>query len=193
MRSPRSFGGPRSRQEQSSPPPAPGKARSQDASWSRLATRRARAQAQPGPAPALEARSAGPGLYDLRSFYGATEELWFPREDLRGAPWDSDQYERWSPSNFVKNFKTPALVITGELDFRVPYTQSLQYFTALQERGVPSRLVVFPKAGHWPGWQEMMYYYAQHLDWFHRYLGGEPSKFDLEQWDRLRAIPLNKN
>ncbi len=128
------------------------------------------------------------GLYDLRSFYGATEELWFPHEDLRGAPWDSAEYERWSPSNFVENFRTPALVITGELDFRVPYTQSLQYFTALQERRVPSRLVVFPNAGHWPGWQEMMYYYAQHLDWFHRHLGGENSDFDLEAWDRSRAI-----
>ncbi len=133
------------------------------------------------------------GLYDLRSFYGATEELWFPRQDLRGAPWDSADYERWSPSGLVKNFQTPALVITGELDFRVPYTQSLQYFTALQERGVPARLVVFPNAGHWPGWQEMMFYYAQHLDWFHRYLGGEPSGLDLEAWDRLGTIPLAKN
>jgi dipeptidyl aminopeptidase/acylaminoacyl peptidase len=130
------------------------------------------------------------GLYDLRSFYGATEELWFPIKDLCGSPWSSPEYERWSPSNHVANFKTPALVLTGELDFRVPYTQSLQYFTALQERGVPSRLVVFPKAGHWPGWQEMMYYYAQHLDWFQRYLGGGGTSFDLERWALEGRIPL---
>jgi dipeptidyl aminopeptidase/acylaminoacyl peptidase len=75
------------------------------------------------------------------------------------------------------------------LDFRVPYTQSLQYFTALQERGVDSRLVVFPDAGHWPGWQEMLFYYAAHVDWFHKYLGGEALGRDLEQWVQLRAMP----
>ena len=53
------------------------------------------------------------GLYDLRSFHGATEELWFPEWDLKGKPWDSSQYEKWSPSNFVKNFKTPTLVISA--------------------------------------------------------------------------------
>ena len=65
------------------------------------------------------------GMYDLRSFYGATEELWFPEWDLKGQPWNSQLYEKWSPSNSVKNFKTPCLVITGERDYRVPYTQSL--------------------------------------------------------------------
>lgn len=129
------------------------------------------------------------GLYDLRSFYGATEELWFPRKDFGGPPWTSDQYERWSPSNFAAKFKTPALVISGELDFRVPYTQSLQYFTALQERGVPSRLAIFPNAGHWPGWQEMLFYYGAHVDWFHRWLGGEPLGRDLNEWARMRRMP----
>jgi dipeptidyl aminopeptidase/acylaminoacyl peptidase len=129
------------------------------------------------------------GLYDLRSFYGATEELWFPERDLHGVPWHSDHYERWSPSNFVNDFKTPALVITGEQDFRVPYTQSLQYFTALQERGVESRLVVFPNAGHWPGWQEMLFYYGAHVDWFSRWLGSEPLGRDLGEWARTRRMP----
>ena len=137
----------------------------------------------------FKCQAAMMGLYDLRSFYGATEELWFPKRDLGGAPWNSPQFEKWSPSNFVEKFKTPALVITGELDFRVPYTQSLQYFTALQERGVPSRLVVFPNAGHWPGWQEMLFYYGAHVDWFHRWLGGEPLGRDLEEWARLRSMP----
>jgi hypothetical protein len=71
------------------------------------------------------------GIFDLDSFYGATEELWFPERDL-GIPWkDEENYARWSPSSYVENFRTPALVITGELDYRCPYTQSLGYFTAL--------------------------------------------------------------
>ncbi len=128
------------------------------------------------------------GLYDLRSFHGSTEELWFPEKDLCGTPWTSDHYETWSPSNFVENFKTPALVITGEQDFRVPYTQSLMYFTALQKQGVPSRLVVFPKAGHWPSWQEMAFYYNAHLDWFQQWLGGEPGPWNLDEHARNRAF-----
>jgi len=112
------------------------------------------------------------GLYDLRSFYGATEELWFPEWDLRGQPGSSPQYEAMSPSSYAANFKTPCLVITGERDYRVPYTQGLQMFTALQKTGVPSRLIVYSNAGHWPSWYEMALYYTAHLDWFHRYLGG---------------------
>ena len=71
-----------------------------------------------------------------------------------------------------------ALVITGQRDFRVPYAQSLMFFTDLQKRGVPSRLVVFENAGHWPAWYEMALYYAAHLDWFHKYLGGGESPWD---------------
>jgi len=112
------------------------------------------------------------GVYDLRSMWGATEELWFPEWDLKGRPWDSPQYEKFSPSNYVKNFKTPALVISGERDYRVPYTQSLQFFTALQAMRVPSRLIIYSNAGHWPSWYEMALYYTAHLEWFHQYLGG---------------------
>ena len=91
------------------------------------------------------------GVYDLRSMHGATEELWFPRWDLGGTPWENpDGYERMNPSSRVKQFKTPCLVITGEKDYRVPYTQSLQFFTDLQSMGVPSRLLVFKNDGHWP-------------------------------------------
>jgi dipeptidyl aminopeptidase/acylaminoacyl peptidase len=112
------------------------------------------------------------GLYDLRSFYGGTEELWFPEWDLKGQPWNSDLYEKFSPSLAVKNFKTPALIISGERDFRIPYTQSLQFFTALQKMGVPSKLIIYSNAGHWPSWYEMALYYTAHLEWFHKYLGG---------------------
>jgi dipeptidyl aminopeptidase/acylaminoacyl peptidase len=124
------------------------------------------------------------GLYDLPSFYGATEELWFPEKDLCGTPWNSDHYERWSPSRYVDNFKTPALVITGELDYRVPYTQSLGFFTALRKNGLDSRLIVFPDAGHWPAWHEMAFYYNAHIDWFHKYLGGEPATWDVREHAR---------
>jgi dipeptidyl aminopeptidase/acylaminoacyl peptidase len=119
------------------------------------------------------------GVYDLRSFHGATEELWFPEWDLGGTPWqDPDAYRKQSPSEYVKNFKTPTLVLTGQKDYRVPYTQSLMFFTDLQKMKVPSRLVVFEKAGHWPSWHEMALYYAAHLDWFHRFLGGDPSPWN---------------
>lgn len=89
------------------------------------------------------------GVYDLRSMYGATEELWFPEWDLRGTPWTNpEMYARWSPSFYVKNFKTPCLVIHGQLDFRVPVTQGFQLFTALQRQGIPSKLLYYPDEGH---------------------------------------------
>jgi len=128
------------------------------------------------------------GVYDLEAEYGATEEMWFPEHDFRGAPWESEDYQRWTPSNHVKNFKTPALVITGELDYRVPYTQSLAYYTALRKMNVPARLVVFPNAGHWPAWHEMAFYYNAHLDFFHQYLGGEPAPYDVTKHARNRAL-----
>ena len=129
------------------------------------------------------------GVYDLRSKYGATEELWFPEWDLHGAPWNSDLYEKWSPSRYVESFKTPCLVITGMRDFRVPYTQSLQFFTALQKRGVPSRLIVFENDGHWPNHvRSMPVYYNAHLEWFHKYLGGAPAPWKTRDMMRNTAF-----
>jgi dipeptidyl aminopeptidase/acylaminoacyl peptidase len=119
------------------------------------------------------------GVYDLRSMYSSTEELWFPEWDLGGTPWQNPEgYREQSPSSYVTQFKTPTLVVTGQKDFRVPYTQSLSFFTDLQKMGVPSRLVVFENSSHWPGWYDMVLYYAAHLDWFHTYLGGAPSPWD---------------
>jgi dipeptidyl aminopeptidase/acylaminoacyl peptidase len=86
------------------------------------------------------------------------------------------QYRRWSPHLYVQNFKTPTLVLHGELDYRVPYTEGLQLFTALQRRNVPSRLVVFPDEGHWiqkP--QNQRLWWNETLGWLDRYLGGKPS------------------
>lgn len=124
------------------------------------------------------------GIFDLRSMYGATEELWFPEWDYKGEPWNSDQYEKFSPSYFVKNFKTPCLVISGERDYRVPYTQSLQMFTALQKMNVPSKLIIYSNAGHWPSWYEMALYYTAHLEWFHQYLGGDAPPWSMEKFLR---------
>ncbi|HEX8649427.1 MAG TPA: S9 family peptidase [Pyrinomonadaceae bacterium] len=124
------------------------------------------------------------GIYDWRSFYGATEELWWPQWDVKGQPWNSDNFEKFSASTYVKNFKTPALVISGERDYRVPYTQSLQFFTALQKMNVPSRLIIYSNAGHWPNWYEMVLYYTAHLEWFHKYLGGEAPPWTTEQFLR---------
>jgi len=123
------------------------------------------------------------GVYDLVAEFGATEELWFPEWDVGGTPWDHpDAYRKWSPSTYAKNFATPTLVMTGEKDYRVPYTQSLELFTALRRRGVPARLIVLPNDGHWPSWvKSMPLYYAAHLDWFHRYLGGGPSPWDIKK------------
>jgi dipeptidyl aminopeptidase/acylaminoacyl peptidase len=112
------------------------------------------------------------GVYDLRSMAGSTEELWFPIWEFRGMPWDNpEMYARWSPSNFVKDFKTPTLVIAGELDYRVPYTQGLQLFTALQMQKIPSKLLVFPDEGHWvlkP--QNSVLWYNTFLDWIGEWL-----------------------
>lgn len=119
------------------------------------------------------------GLFDLSSKWGTTEELWFPNFDLEGQPWNSPLYKKWSPSEYIKNFATPTLIITGERDYRVSYTQSLQYFTTLQTLGIPSRLIVFDNDGHWPsGLKSMPLYYNAHLDWFHQYLGGAPAPWD---------------
>ena len=122
------------------------------------------------------------GVYDLRSMWGSTEEVWFPNFELQGQPYNSDLYQKWSPSSYIQNFSTPTLVMTGELDYRVPYTQSLQYFTALQTLNIPSRLIVLKYDGHWPSnLKSMPLYYNAHLDWFHRYLGGAPAPWDTEK------------
>lgn len=122
------------------------------------------------------------GLYDLRSMWGATEELWFPNFDLKGQPWNSELYKKWSPSEYVQNFKTPTLILTGERDYRVSYTQSLQYFSVLQTLGIPSRLIVFSNDGHWPSTMNSMpVYYNAHLEWFHQYLGGDPAPWDTHK------------
>jgi len=117
------------------------------------------------------------GVFDLRSMAGATEELWFPLWEFQGMPWDNpDMYAKWSPGYFVKQFKTPTLVVAGELDFRVPYTQSLQLFTALQLQRAPSKLIVFPDEGHWvlkP--RNAAFWYKNVLDWIGEWINKPPA------------------
>jgi dipeptidyl aminopeptidase/acylaminoacyl peptidase len=107
------------------------------------------------------------GVYDLESMFGGTEELWFPLWEFQGTPWDNpEMYDRWSPSKYVPNFKTPTLVVHGEKDYRVPATQGMQLFTSLQSRNVPSRLLYFPDEGHWilkP--RNSLYWYQTVIDW----------------------------
>ena len=124
------------------------------------------------------------GVFDLRSMYGSTEELWFPEWEFKGQPWNSPDYDKWSPSSYVKNFKMPCMVISGERDYRVPYTQSLEFFTSLQKMNVPSKLFIYSRAGHWPSWYEMALYYTAHLEWFHGYLGGDAPPWTSEQFLR---------
>jgi dipeptidyl aminopeptidase/acylaminoacyl peptidase len=112
------------------------------------------------------------GVYDQRSMYGETEELWFPEWEFKGPPWQAGSlYEKWSPSSSAANFQTPMLVVEGGLDFRVPQGQAFQIFTMLQRRGIPSRLLYFPDEGHWvlkP--QNSRLWYQTVLGWLDRYL-----------------------
>lgn len=92
------------------------------------------------------------GVYDNPSMYGETEELWFDEWEFKGVPWDKDSLalrEKWSPSSFVQNIKTPMLLVEGGRDFRVPEGQAFQLFSALQRRGIESELLYFPNEGHW--------------------------------------------
>jgi dipeptidyl aminopeptidase/acylaminoacyl peptidase len=90
------------------------------------------------------------GLFDHRMMYYTTEELWFPEWE-NGGPYFArpEHHERFNPANFVENWKTPMLVIHGELDYRVPVTQGIATFTALQRRGIPSRFLYYPDENHW--------------------------------------------
>ncbi|MFQ5719143.1 MAG: prolyl oligopeptidase family serine peptidase [Acidobacteriota bacterium] len=90
------------------------------------------------------------GVFDERASYYGTEELWFPEWEYRGTPWEHPElYDRFSPSRFVQNWKTPMLVIHGAKDFRLPETEGFSVFTALRRRGIPAKLLYFPDENHW--------------------------------------------
>jgi dipeptidyl aminopeptidase/acylaminoacyl peptidase len=95
------------------------------------------------------------GIFDFRSMYGTTEELWFVNWDYGGAYWDTKNaaaqksYQQFSPSNFVAKWNTPILIFQGGKDYRVPVEQGMQAFQAAQLRGIKSRFVYLPDENHW--------------------------------------------
>jgi dipeptidyl aminopeptidase/acylaminoacyl peptidase len=114
------------------------------------------------------------GIYDKFSMY-ATEELWFEEHDMQGTPWTNpESYRKWGPLTYAAElgkFKTPTLVICGERDYRVPCTQSMEFFNALQRQGVSSKLMVFPDEGHWilkP--QNSRFWYKTFFDWLGQWI-----------------------
>ncbi len=107
------------------------------------------------------------GIFDTRSMYYTTEELWFTEWENGGPYYQTTEvHERFNPANFVTRWKTPMLVIHGQNDYRVPYAQGIATFTALQRRGIESRFVQFPDENHWilkPA--NSVYWYDTVLDW----------------------------
>lgn len=117
------------------------------------------------------------GLFDLRQFSYETEELWFDQWD-HGGPWTTrENGEKWNPVNHVTNWKMPTLVIHGEKDFRVPLSQSLAAFTALQQQGVESKLLVFPDENHWINKpQNSIQWHNNVFAWIKKYTDAEAVK-----------------
>jgi len=95
------------------------------------------------------------GVFDLKSWYGTTEELWFSNWDIGGPYWDKkntlaqNSYAKFSPSNFVDKWNTPIMIIQGGKDYRVPIEQGMQAFQAAQIRGIKSKLLYLPDENHW--------------------------------------------
>ncbi|WP_418356896.1 prolyl oligopeptidase family serine peptidase [Shewanella basaltis] len=111
------------------------------------------------------------GLFDMRSMYYVTEELWFPEYEFGGS-YDKNKelFEKFNPVNYVENWKTPMLVIHGEKDYRVPYGQGLAAYTYMQRNGIPSELLVFPDENHWILNQDnLQQWYKNVLGWMDRW------------------------
>ena len=114
------------------------------------------------------------GVFNARAMAYETEELWFDEWEHGGKAYyeDPQAFEKWNPVNYVAQWKTPMLVVTGEKDFRIPYTQGLAAFTALQRRAIPSRLLVNPNENHWvlhP--KNSIQWYGEVLGWMDRWTG----------------------
>jgi dipeptidyl aminopeptidase/acylaminoacyl peptidase len=111
------------------------------------------------------------GVFNFESEYGSTEEIWFPNKDYGGAYWENTPSYKFSPHLMVSKWKTPILIITGQNDFRIPYTQSLEAFTAAQLHGVPSRLLFFEDEYHFvtrP--QNAVVWQNEFFEWLDKYL-----------------------
>lgn len=114
------------------------------------------------------------GLFNLESWYGMTEEMFFANWDVGGPYWDpslKEEYLKHSPHRYVQNWDTPILVIHGENDFRVPVSEGMQAFQAAQLLGVPSKFLYFPDEGHWvlkP--QNGLQWHREFFKWLDQYL-----------------------
>jgi dipeptidyl aminopeptidase/acylaminoacyl peptidase len=113
------------------------------------------------------------GMFNLESWYGETEELWFANHDLGGAYWNKPQPKSYdfSPHKFVGNWDTPILVVHGANDFRIPFTEGMQAFNAAQLKGIPSRFLYFPKESHFvlkP--QNSVLWQRVFFEWLDKYL-----------------------
>ncbi len=113
------------------------------------------------------------GVFDTFGMGYSTEELWFTEWEYGGTPWENPRgYQAFNPANHVQNWRDPMLVIQGDLDFRIPTAQSLSTFTALQRRGIDSRLVVFPNENHWvlkPA--NSLQWHTEVFGWLDKHLG----------------------
>jgi len=113
------------------------------------------------------------GMFNAESVWGTTEELWFNNWEFKGTPYSNpEMYKKWSPSSAAKNFKTPTLVIHGQLDYRLDVSEGFQLFTTLQTMGVPSKMLYFPDEGHWvlkP--QNAQLWYKTVNDWVDQWIG----------------------
>ena len=120
------------------------------------------------------------GLFNLESWYGSTEELFFADHDIGGPYWKDprpESYDKFSPHLFVQNWDTPILIIHNQLDFRVPLEEGLQAFTAARLQGLDARLLYFPDEGHWvlkP--QNGVLWHRVFFDWLARYLKEKADK-----------------
>ena len=117
------------------------------------------------------------GTFDMKSWYGTTEEIFFANKDLGGAYWQNKanpSYNEYSPSSYVDLWDTPILILQGEQDFRVPLGQSMQAFQAARLRGIEARMVLFPDECHWilrP--QDALLWQAEFFSWLDKYLAPE--------------------
>jgi len=116
------------------------------------------------------------GTFNTESGYGTTEELWFMDWEFKGPPWENRElYRRWSPHLFAQKFKTPTLVVHGQLDYRIDVSQGFDLFTTLQRLKVPSKMLYFPDEGHWvlkP--QNSQLWYKTVNDWVDQWCGIAP-------------------
>jgi dipeptidyl aminopeptidase/acylaminoacyl peptidase len=116
------------------------------------------------------------GVFNPESMFGTTEELWFPKWEFGGTPYQEEGgnralYEQWSPMNFVQNWKTPMLIVHSQLDYRVDLSEGYQAFTALKLHNVPGKFLYFPDEGHWvlrP--RNRRLWWGVVMDWMDQYL-----------------------